>query len=152
MMSPTVIRGFSEVYGSCITIWMLRRARRSSRAAEPGHVLAAAPRSSPTVGRSSPMSSLASVDLPQPDSPTMPSVSPRRRSRLTPSTARTAPICVLKTMPAGQREVLDQVAGLQHDAHSSAMHLLPEVARARPGAARPSYSGGGGSARQTSRT
>src|SRR5215469_15789770 len=36
----------------------------------------------------------ASVDLPQPDSPTRPSVSPLRTSRLTPSTARTtsAPI------------------------------------------------------------
>ncbi len=31
------------------------------------------------------------VDLPQPDSPTRPSVSPRRTSKLRPSTARTAP-------------------------------------------------------------
>ena len=31
-----------------------------------------------------------SVDLPQPDSPTNPSVSPLRTSKLTPSTARTA--------------------------------------------------------------
>src|SRR5262245_30847511 len=33
----------------------------------------------------------ASVDLPHPDSPTTPSTSPRRRERLTPSTADTCP-------------------------------------------------------------
>ncbi len=37
----------------------------------------------------------ASVDLPQPVSPTSPSVSPRRTSRLTPSTARTRPAAAL---------------------------------------------------------
>ena len=34
------------------------------------------------------------VDFPQPDSPTKPRVSPRWMSKETPSTARTAPICV----------------------------------------------------------
>jgi hypothetical protein len=29
-MSPTVMRGFSELYGSWKMIWMLRRSRRSS--------------------------------------------------------------------------------------------------------------------------
>ena len=48
----------------------------------------------------------ASVDLPQPDSPTMPSVSPSRTEKLTPSTAFTAPICFLKTIPARHREML----------------------------------------------
>ena len=36
----------------------------------------------------------SSVDLPQPDSPTMPMNSPRRRSKLTWSTARTVPCLV----------------------------------------------------------
>ena len=36
------------------------------------------------------------TDLPEPDSPTMPSVSPRRRSKLTPSTALTVPQRVSK--------------------------------------------------------
>ena len=31
------------------------------------------------------------TDFPEPDSPTMPRVSPRRKSKLTPSTARTVP-------------------------------------------------------------
>src|SRR3954462_4085004 len=37
------------------------------------------------------MIDLAQTLLPEPDSPTMPSVSPARRSKLTPSTARTGP-------------------------------------------------------------
>src|SRR4051812_45898616 len=98
MMSPTVIRGFSDVYGSCSTIWMLRRARRS---ADPLSRTMFSLRTmiEPEVGFSRPTSSLASVDLPQPDSPTPPSVSPRGSSMSTPSTARTAPTLVLKTMP-----------------------------------------------------
>src|SRR5438874_3733515 len=45
----------------------------------------------PAVTGSSAVTRRASVDLPQPDSPTRPSVSPRLISRSTPSTARTAP-------------------------------------------------------------
>ena len=41
----------------------------------------------------------ASVDLPQPDSPTIPSVSPDLTEKLTPSTAFTAPICFWKMIP-----------------------------------------------------
>src|SRR4051812_38407136 len=53
----------------------------------------------PPVGFSSATRSLATVDLPQPDSPTMPTVSPRRSVRSTPSTAWTWPTVRLKTMP-----------------------------------------------------
>src|SRR3954454_960049 len=53
----------------------------------------------PPVGFSSATSSLATVDLPQPDSPTMPTVSRRRRVRSTPSTACTCPTVLRKTMP-----------------------------------------------------
>jgi hypothetical protein len=42
------------------------------------------------------MMARASVDLPQPDSPTMAKVSPGRSARLTPSTARTIPAAVSK--------------------------------------------------------
>src|SRR5690554_651986 len=41
----------------------------------------------------------AAVDLPQPDSPTRPSVSPRRRSKLMPSTALTSPTWRRNTTP-----------------------------------------------------
>src|SRR3989442_13531191 len=47
--------------------------------------------SEPDVGRSRHRSSFASVVLPDPDSPTMPSVSPSARRTLTPSTALTYP-------------------------------------------------------------
>src|SRR5919112_2397930 len=53
----------------------------------------------PPVGFSRATSSFATVDLPQPDSPTSPTVSPRRSDRLTPSTARTWPTVFLKTIP-----------------------------------------------------
>ena len=42
---------------------------------------------SPASGRSRPISSFATVDLPQPDSPTMPKVSPLWMAKLTPCTA-----------------------------------------------------------------
>ncbi len=41
----------------------------------------------------------ATVDLPQPDSPTMPSVSPPPTEKLTPSTACTVPTCRRKMPP-----------------------------------------------------
>ncbi len=44
----------------------------------------------PRVTGSNAVINRASVDFPQPDSPTNPSASPRRISRSTPSTARTA--------------------------------------------------------------
>src|SRR5262245_34511842 len=46
---------------------------------------------SPSSGAISPMISRAVVDLPQPDSPTMPSTSPLSTVKLTASTARTTP-------------------------------------------------------------
>ena len=51
----------------------------------------------PDVGSISLMIVRPSVVLPQPDSPTTPSVSPLRTERSTPSTARTAPTVCLKT-------------------------------------------------------
>ena len=46
---------------------------------------------SPEVGSSSLVITRPVVDLPQPDSPTSPSVSPALTEKETPSTARTAP-------------------------------------------------------------
>ena len=43
-----------------------------------------------------PMIAMADTDLPEPDSPTMPSVSPGLTDQLTPSTARTTPLSVWK--------------------------------------------------------
>ncbi|MGY3081048.1 hypothetical protein ACVWZZ_007456 [Bradyrhizobium sp. LM6.10] len=48
---------------------------------------------------SSPISDSAVTDLPQPDSPTNPSVSPRFRTKLTPRTACAGPRLVLRCTP-----------------------------------------------------
>jgi hypothetical protein len=53
----------------------------------------------PSVESSRRMMQRASVDLPQPDSPTIPSVSPDLTEKLTPSTALTAPTCFWKMIP-----------------------------------------------------
>src|SRR5664279_1298047 len=97
-MSPTVIRGFRDEYGSCSTIWMLRRTALS---ALPDSWAMSSPwnKICPSVGWSRRMSSRAVVDLPQPDSPTSPRVSPLYSFRSMPSTARTAPTCFLNRMP-----------------------------------------------------
>ena len=54
----------------------------------------------PPVGSSSFDTTRPVVDLPQPDSPTSPSVSPGATENETPSTARTAPTCRWIKMPA----------------------------------------------------
>ena len=56
-------------------------------------------RTVPLVGSSRRMITRASVDFPQPDSPTIPSVSPRRTVSETPSSAFTDATCCLKTIP-----------------------------------------------------
>ena len=78
---PTVCRGLSDWYGSWKTICTRRRSARAFVCASgsPSN------RTSPPVGGCRPSSARPSVDLPQPDSPTMPSTSPRRQCRSTPS-------------------------------------------------------------------
>ena len=90
MIVPTVRRGFSDEYGSWKIICISRRSGLSSfvlRSAisRPSNL------TEPEVGCSSRSSSRAVVDLPQPDSPTRPNVSPRLTSKEIPSTACTAP-------------------------------------------------------------
>ena len=76
MIEPTVRRGFSDEYGSWKIICISRRSGRSSAARELRDVAAVEARSRRAVGSSRRSSRRAVVDLPQPDSPTRPSVSP----------------------------------------------------------------------------
>ncbi len=92
------MRGFSDAYGSWNTTWMSRRAALSSRLLSsksglPSNVTL------PDVGGSRRRMTLPSVVLPQPDSPTRPSVSPSVTVKLTPSTARTAPSLLMPMRP-----------------------------------------------------
>ncbi|EUD15266.1 putative lipoprotein, partial [Vibrio parahaemolyticus EKP-026] len=75
MMSPTVIRGLREAKGSWKIIWISLRVSRRCKSfilvrSWPNQT------TSPSVASTSPMMARAKVDLPQPDSPTTPSVSP----------------------------------------------------------------------------
>src|SRR5882672_373480 len=90
MFSRMDIRGLSEEYGSWKTICMLRRSRLCARRLDQD---TSRPSNStvPPSASSSPSRSRAVVDLPQPDSPTMPSVWPAAMLKLTPSTAETTP-------------------------------------------------------------
>ena len=76
-MSPTRIRGSSEPTESWKMICMSRRAVLQLRPRDADQVDARRRRSRPRSARSARISVRPSVDLPQPDSPTSPSVSPR---------------------------------------------------------------------------
>ena len=108
---PTVMRGLSEAYGSWNTIWNRWRSCAQLLAlAGRRDVLPVEARPSPEVGRIRSRSSRPVVDLPQPDSPTRPSVSPRCDVE---ATRRTRPApwpTVAAEHAAADREVLDQVA------------------------------------------
>src|SRR5690606_6856477 len=107
-------------------IWMSRRSRLSSA---PFALVMSFPSTLtvPEVGRSRAMSSLARVDLPHPDSPTMPSVSPRCRSKETPSTALIAPTWRLKTMPWVSGKCLTRSRTSRIGSPGAAIEDLPPV-------------------------
>jgi hypothetical protein len=88
MMAPTVMRGFRLAYGSWKMICMSRASARSSSLPAVVTFLALEV-TSPEVGSIRRRMQRPVVLLPQPDSPTTPSVSPGARSKLTPSTACT---------------------------------------------------------------
>ena len=94
-MSATARRGFNDEIGS----WKIICIRgRVARRAEPFSAVSSVSPSFtiPRVGRGSCMIALPVVDLPQPDSPTSPRVSPLCRSKLTLDTADT-----LRPRPTG---------------------------------------------------
>src|SRR6266850_1306149 len=94
--SPTGNAGLSEVIGSWKIIDSLSPRRSRSRAAGSFSRSSPSNSTSPAAMRpggcgTRPMIESAVTLLPQPDSPTMPSVRPRSRRKSTPSTARTSP-------------------------------------------------------------
>jgi hypothetical protein len=98
MMNPTRLRGFRDAYGSWKIIISSRRigrisARESFVMSRPSKMIR------PSVGSSSRMMQRAIVDLPQPDSPTTPSVSPFLTLKVMPSTAFTEATSFWKMIP-----------------------------------------------------
>ncbi len=103
----------------------MRAALRAQRGGvQRAEVAAPSKRTRPAVGSISRSTSRPSVDLPQPDSPTTPSVSPGRSVRSTPSTARTAPLA--RPNSRAHREVLDQALALAAAARRSCGRLPAE--------------------------
>ena len=94
--SPIVNTGLSEVCGSCSTIEMRRPRISRISAGVRSRMFSPSSSTSPLMVRAPPFGSRRISDsavrlLPQPDSPTRPSTSPRRSEKLTPSTAFTTP-------------------------------------------------------------
>ncbi len=97
-MSLTGILGFSEAYGSWNTTWRSRRMCRICLRVLP---TSSSPSNltDPEVGGLSWRMALPVVDLPQPDSPTSPRVSPRSRWKVRSQAAWTSPIRRRTTPP-----------------------------------------------------
>jgi hypothetical protein len=98
MMNPTRLRGFRLAYGSWKIIISSRRIGRISARwrcvmSRPSKMIR------PSVGSSRRITQRAIVDLPQPDSPTTPSVSPFLTVNVTPSTAFTEATSFWKMIP-----------------------------------------------------
>src|SRR3954452_9853653 len=134
------IKGFSRVSGS----WKIIPSsppRSPYDALEPSEKMSR-PRKRTSPSRlapsgSNPISPRPSVDLPHPDSPTSPSVSPGARSKLTPSTARIAPRVVPYQTRTSRAEITGPSAGTGREpsVRSTVMSalLLRDRGRRRPG-------------------
>ena len=107
-MKPTRFRGLSDEYGS----WkIIISSRRTGRMSERDSLVMSRPSKMifPAVDSSSRMTQRASVDLPQPDSPTTPSVSPWRTVKRDVVDGLHGSDLLLEDDAAGDREVLLQV-------------------------------------------
>ena len=124
-MSRTRWRGLSEENGSWNTGWISRARSRRSIAAR----LRPSTSTSPALGGSRPRITRASVDLPQPDSPTMPSTSPAGSANDTPSTARTTRSGA--SMPARVAEHAPHVADLDRVGHAASARVQSDGRRQR---------------------
>src|SRR3954447_10422694 len=124
-IARVVIRGSSDAYGSWNTICTRRRSARSRRRERWGTSVPPT-RRTPAVGSRSRTTSRATVDLPLPDSPTNPNVSPASSVNETPSTARTAPPRAGKclTSPSTSSSGLMSACSYRPGAHR---HLVGEV-------------------------
>src|SRR5262245_45252598 len=131
MMLPTRIRGFSEANGSWKTIcmrWRVAHKRGPSRATRswPSNRIV------PAEGSNNLKISRPVVDLPQPDSPTSPSTSPRSMVKLTPSTARMTRRRARRQAPPTANRFsspwTSTSAGITSHAHDRTRHEVPRPA------------------------
>jgi len=118
---PTVNDGLSAVIGSWNTmaIWeprsFLRWAADSSRRDVPPTLMSPV---HAAVGGSSPMAAIAVIDLPDPDSPTIATISPGETDSDTPSTARAAPNDTTRSLMSSADSGICTVSGTGHRSRS----------------------------------
>ena len=129
-MKPTRLRGLSDAYGSWKTIIISRRtgrisARESCVMSRPSKTIV------PPVGSSSRMMQRAIVDLPQPDSPTTPSVSPCADREADAVDRLHGADLLLEDDPARDGEVLLQI--LDDEQLVATQPFAPARAGLRPG-------------------
>ncbi len=105
------MRGLSEAYGSWKIICIRRRNGRIA-ACDACEMSWPSNAMRPAVGSSSRITSRASVDLPQPDSPTSPTVSPRKHLQIH-AIDRAQHAVRLQKILARQLEMLDQALHVQ---------------------------------------
>src|SRR5688572_17104254 len=135
--SPTGNAGLSEVIGSWKIIETRSPRRSRSRCAEAFSRSSPSSSTSPPAMRpggcgTRPMMESAVTLLPQPDSPTMPSVRPRCRLKSTPSTARTSPRSVAKCV----RSPRTSSSGVRSMGGDLPLELFPVEQTPRPRPAR----------------
>src|SRR6267142_3642804 len=133
--SPTGNAGFSEVIGSWKIIDSLSPRRLRTRLSGSSSRFSPSNSTAPPAMRPGGCGTRRMIEsavtlLPQPDSPTMPSVRPRARLKSTPSTARTSPCSVLNTVRKPRTSSRALVPGnLFLDAHAIDHAPRPRLAR-----------------------
>ena len=125
---PTECRGLSDANGSWNTICIRRRIGCIS---ESESVVMSCPSKMilPDVGRYSLNMARPTVDLPHPDSPTRPRVSPRRMVKVTPSTAFTSPTWRSSSTPL----LMGNQTRSSSSSTSASPFTLPWASTASPG-------------------
>ena len=135
---PIVIAGFREAFGSWNTIASWRRSGRSCRSGRPARSRALPPDAAAVGAAPARAAPARASSCPEPDSPTRPNTSPRRTSKLTPSTACTWPLAAPEEAPATEVEAdgrgpRPRSAGSPCCRSGSAPRPRSRAAPARPG-------------------
>ena len=138
-VSKTVMRGLSDAYGILENHLKIRARMAELGAAQLREIFSGQHHGA--IGRRDQLQMVRpSVDLPQPDSPTSPSISPRRNVSVTPSTAFTVPISLPENNPALHREVGFQIFDFRKASDIiDRMDTETTVGRSRSGFAPPGF-------------
>ncbi len=135
IVSPTRMRGSSEPNGSWKIICTRVVALRRLPPGRPSMIGRPSMKASPALGAWMPAITRPSVDLPQPDSPTSPSASPRAISKETPSTAWTVRVSTAAPSEAATRSPKERRGAKRFETPSTRIRasLTPPPSHPRTG-------------------